>query len=167
MLIFGSLLLAMALMPAAASAVTIDQIVAMSRAGVTDSAIIALIERDRTVFALDSAQLVELQQAGVSGPVTVAMIRTASAPEQPGVVAAQDTPATIPDQPAVVTYAVPYAVPVFVPVRHSRVVVVAPEAQTQVTSARGMFFTQPAAGMFFRQPADANCPAPTVTRHPR
>ena len=58
-----------------ALAVTADQIVAMTRAGVSDGAIIALIEHDRSVFALDADQLVELQRSGVSEAVTVAMLK--------------------------------------------------------------------------------------------
>jgi len=168
-LMLGSMLLTFVFMPLGASAVTIDQIVAMSKAGVSDSAIIAMIERDRTVFALDPAQLVELQQAGVSGPVTVAMIRTGNAQQPPDAAMAPETPAAAPDQPSFVTYAVPYAVPVFVPVRRSRAVVAvaAPPPPPQAASARGMFFTQPATGIFFRPPADANCPAPAVAPHPR
>jgi hypothetical protein len=119
--ILVSLLCLFLLVPAAASAVTIDQIIAMSKAGVPDAAIVALIERDRTAFALDPAQLVELQQAGVTEAVTVAMIRNDGTREQPNVVAPAGPP---PEQPAVVTYAVPYVVPV--PVRRSRVVVGVP-----------------------------------------
>jgi hypothetical protein len=157
------------LVPAAASAVTIDQIIAMSRAGVSDAAIVALIERDRTVFALDAAQLVELQQAGVAEAVTVAMIRNDGTREQPNAVAPAGPP---PEQPAVVTYAVPYVVPV--PARRSRVVVGVPPsvsvAQPPVaqaaTSARGIFFTQPSTGIFFQPPA-ANCQTPAASPHPR
>jgi len=172
----GVLLTLLLLVPAAASAVTIDQIVAMSRAGVSDAAIVALIERDRSVFALDAAQVVELQQAGVSEAVTVAMIRSGEAP------AAAALPGQIvdsaPGQPPVATYAyaVPYAVVTGVPVRRGRAVapvVTLPDAATSfravppATSSRGIFFTQPTPGMFFSQSSSAQCPAPATSQHPK
>ena len=40
------------LVPAAAGAVTVDEIVQLSRAGITETVILALIDRDRTIFAL-------------------------------------------------------------------------------------------------------------------
>ncbi|HWF84079.1 MAG TPA: hypothetical protein VG222_04510 [Vicinamibacterales bacterium] len=161
-----SLLCLFLLVPAVASAVTIDQIIAMSKAGVPDAAIVALIERDKTVFALDAAQLVELQQAGVAEAVTVAMIRTDG---QPNVAVPVGPPL---EQPVVVTYALPYAVPV--PVRRSRAVVAVPPsvpvAQVPVaqaaTSARGIFFAQPSTGIFF-PPPPANCQTPAASPHPR
>lgn len=165
------LLCCVLLAPAAASAVTIDQIVAMSKAGVSDAVIVALIERDKTVFTLDPAQLVELQQAGVTEAVTVAMIRSDGVREQPPNVSTPEQPTVaLPEQPAVVTYAVPYAVPVRV--RRSRVLVAAPAAPTAlvpptVTSARGIFFTQPATGIFFQPPAGANCQPPAASPHRR
>ena len=147
-----------------ALAVTADQIVAMTRAGVSDAAIIALIEHDRSVFALDADQLVELQRSGVSEAVTVAMLRSgdvqadAEAPRTPA--------AAAPQAPDVVTYAVP------VPVhrRHAQTVVqpVQPVAAAPqpASSARGIFFSRPATGIFFTPPAAADCPPPTV-RPPR
>src|SRR5258705_8176196 len=38
--------------PTAVSAVTLDQVLALKRAGVTDAVVLALIDRDRTVFAI-------------------------------------------------------------------------------------------------------------------
>ncbi|HEX3703700.1 MAG TPA: hypothetical protein VHU82_10230 [Vicinamibacterales bacterium] len=165
------------LLPATARAVTIDQIVSMSKAGVSDAVIVAMIDHDRSVFTLDPAQLVELQQAGVSDAVTVAMIRTDARDEQTSIPPPEPTPAVAPEQSAVVAYAVPYVV---VPGRaRSRrvaattsvvapaVTVVAPAVQA-ATSARGMFFTQPATGMFFQPPAAAvNCPTPPPSPHRR
>ena len=52
------------LMPSAASAVTLDEIVSLSRAGVTDAIILALIDRDKTVFAIEPDQIVKLQRDG-------------------------------------------------------------------------------------------------------
>jgi hypothetical protein len=160
------LLALLLLAPTAASAVTVDQIVAMSKAGVTDAVIIALIERDKTVFALDPAQLVELQQAGVAEAVTVAMLRSDGAREQPNAASPDQSASAPPEQPAVVAYAVPYAVPVPVRVRRTCVVALAPAAQP-ATAARGIFFTQPSTGIFFPPPAAASCPAAAASARPR
>lgn len=65
-----------ALAPAAASAVTVEQIVQLSRAGVTDTVILALIDRDKTIFALEPDQLVTLKAQGVSEPVILAMLKS-------------------------------------------------------------------------------------------
>src|SRR5262249_61845923 len=64
------------LLPAAASAVTVDQIVSLSRSGVTDTVILALIDRDRTIFAIEPDQLVTLRAQGVSEPVILAMLKS-------------------------------------------------------------------------------------------
>ena len=40
--------------PAPAGAVTIDQIVSLAHAGVTDAVILALIDRDRTIFPIEA-----------------------------------------------------------------------------------------------------------------
>ena len=44
----------------------IDQVVALAKAGVTDTVILALIDRDRTVFAIEPEQIVSLQRDGLS-----------------------------------------------------------------------------------------------------
>src|SRR6185295_16812199 len=64
------------LLPATASAVTIDEIVGMARAGVTDAIILALIDRDRTVFAIEPEQIVKLQKDGLSEAVILAMLKS-------------------------------------------------------------------------------------------
>jgi hypothetical protein len=62
--------------PANARAVTIDDIVALSNAGVTDSILVAVIDADQTVFDLTPQQILELKQAGVSDNVVVKMVGT-------------------------------------------------------------------------------------------
>jgi len=64
------------LMPATASAVTVEEIVALSRAGVTDTVILALIDRDKTIFTLEPDQLVALKAQGLSDPVILAMLKS-------------------------------------------------------------------------------------------
>lgn len=64
------------LAPTVASAVTVDQIVALAKAGVTDVVILALIDRDRTIFAIEPEQIVTLQRNGLSEVVILAMLKS-------------------------------------------------------------------------------------------
>ena len=73
------LLLLFVLTPRPASAVTVDQIVALSKAGVTDAVILALIERDHTILAIEPDQLVALKRDGVSEAVIIAMLKSGRA----------------------------------------------------------------------------------------
>src|SRR5882762_2672316 len=59
--VLGSMVLAV-LAPRAASAITVDQIVSLAKSGVTDTVILALIDRDRTVFAIEPEQILSLQR---------------------------------------------------------------------------------------------------------
>jgi hypothetical protein len=70
---------ALALLPAVASAVTVDQIVALSKAGVSEAIILALIERDKTLLTIEPDQIVALQRDGVSEKVIVAMLKSGRA----------------------------------------------------------------------------------------
>jgi hypothetical protein len=67
------------LMPRAASAITVDQVVALAKSGVTDTVILALIDRDRTVFAIEPEQIVSLQRDGLSERVILAMLKSGRA----------------------------------------------------------------------------------------
>jgi hypothetical protein len=74
-LVLGSMALAL-LSPRAASAITVDQIVSLAKSGVTDTVILALIDRDRTVFAIEPEHIVSLQRDGVSEKVILAMLKS-------------------------------------------------------------------------------------------
>ncbi len=102
------------LVPAAARAVTFDDIVALSKAGLTADVLVAVIDADRTVFTLTPEQILVLKDAGVPGEVIVKMLGSArefgyQAPP-PLIVGA--------DPPRAVTVVVPtyIAFPYFVPV---------------------------------------------------
>ena len=69
---FAVLLLA----PRPASAITLDQVIALSKSGVTDTVILALIDRDRTVFAIEPEQIAALQRDGLSEKVILAMLKS-------------------------------------------------------------------------------------------
>jgi hypothetical protein len=62
--------------PTAVSAVTVDQVLALKRAGVTDAVVLALIDRDRTVFAIEPEQIIALQRDGLSEAVILAMLKS-------------------------------------------------------------------------------------------
>jgi len=64
------------LTPTAVVAVTVDQVVALAQAGVTDAVILALIDRDRTIFAIEPEQIVKLQRDGLSQAVILAMLKS-------------------------------------------------------------------------------------------
>jgi hypothetical protein len=64
------------LAPSSASAVTLDEIIGMARAGVTDAIILALIDRDKTVFPIEPERIVTLQREGLSEAVIVALLKS-------------------------------------------------------------------------------------------
>jgi hypothetical protein len=133
-----SLLLPMALAfalvivtPARADAITLQEIIDMTRAGISDDVLLALIEVDRAVFPIDTATLTKLKQAGVSEPVMIAIVKSgrtpAPAPEQPPVDVAPQTPPEpqvvyVEREPTVVReiHEVVVPVPVYVAVGTSR-----------------------------------------------
>lgn len=111
--------------PALAAAVTLRDIIELSRAGVPDSILTALIDADRTVFTLDATQVLQLQDERVSEAVVLKMLGTRrefdAAPVAPTVapaVADAPEPDVVSDAPSVpppdrLTVVVPY--PVVVP----------------------------------------------------
>ena len=59
-----------------AAAVTTDQVVALKKAGVSDAVILALIERDHTVFSIAPEQILALQREGLSEALIIAMLKS-------------------------------------------------------------------------------------------
>lgn len=59
-----------------ASAVTREEIVRLAKSGVSDEVILALVDRDKTIFALTPEDLVALKRDGVSEGVLVAMLKS-------------------------------------------------------------------------------------------
>lgn len=118
--------------PGVARAVTIDDIVALSKAGLADPVLVAVIDADRTVFTLTPEQVVELRNAGVSNAVLVKMLGSAREfatppPDPPSsIVTAEPAPsydggyAANVGGYAATTIVVPYYVPIAVPMRHAR-----------------------------------------------
>jgi hypothetical protein len=116
--------------PAKANALTVRDIVELSRAGLGEETLLALIEVDPSVFPIDAATLKSLKAAGVTERVIVAMVRSARpTPIPPDQAPVSDVPLQAPEPQVVVidhhdapqVREVPVAVPVYIPVvRHVR-----------------------------------------------
>jgi hypothetical protein len=65
------------MLPGAARAVTLDDIIALSKAGVSSEILVAVIDADRTIFNLTPGEIVVLKKAGVPNDVIVKMLGTA------------------------------------------------------------------------------------------
>lgn len=111
---------ALAVAAPAAEALTVRDIIELSRAGLGEDVLLALIDVDGGVYAIDSATLKTLQESGVSQKVIVALVRSgrerpAIPPPLPAVV---EEPAAQPPAPQVVVieHHAPQAPPVYVPV---------------------------------------------------
>jgi hypothetical protein len=66
----------LALVPSAASAVTREEIVRLSKSGVSDAVILAMVDRDKTIFTVNPDDLVALKSEGVSDAVVLAMLKS-------------------------------------------------------------------------------------------
>ena len=73
------ILVVLALIPSATSAATVEQIVALSKAGVSEPVILVYIDRDKSVFTIDPDTLVKLKTEGVSERVVLAMLNSGRA----------------------------------------------------------------------------------------
>jgi hypothetical protein len=90
-------------LPATAHAVTVRDIIELTKAGLSDEIITALIDADRTMFTLDAGQIVQLKRAGVTPAVLLKMVRSRREFEPPPADAPDLTqPVTQPDPPQVV-----------------------------------------------------------------
>lgn len=111
---------------APAEAVTIRDLIELSRAGLGDEVLIELIAVDGSVFNLDAATIRELKASGVSEKVILAMLRAGRAPlppapvfersDPPDITVDVPPPTIIVQQSPPVVVNVPVPVPYFVPV---------------------------------------------------
>ena len=93
--------LALSLVAARADGVTVKDVIELSKAGLSESVLLALIDVDRSVFSIDTATLKQLKAAGVSDAVIVAMIRSGREPrveQTTAPIAQEPTPAPAPQQ---------------------------------------------------------------------
>jgi hypothetical protein len=105
-------------LPLAARAVTLDDIVALSKAGVSSDILIAVIDADRTIFNLTTGEIVTLKKAGVPSAVIVKMLGTAREfvdEVPPPLIVGADRPSA-PETTARPTAFEMYNVPTFTPV---------------------------------------------------
>jgi hypothetical protein len=139
---------ALSALPSTASAVTLKEIVELTRAGLSDEILLALIEIDPRVYPVDPATLRMLKESGVSERVIIAMVKSGRTPppqpqvEQPPI--QMMTPPPPPPEPAVViverpvVHEVPVAVPVYVPIVPVAPVVVHPSRAVTDYDRRGV-----------------------------
>lgn len=163
------------LAPSVTSAITWQEIVSLSRAGVSSHVIIALIERDRTVFPITPDQVTALKNEGVGEDVLIAMLASGpkgqpdqgpivvvvgSGPDRPNATSFLANRLAAPPD-TVVPYLVPYvvAVPYFLPVTVRSPCAVRSAAKPPSPSpSTGIFFTTPFRGLFF-DPAEPEAPS--------
>jgi hypothetical protein len=114
-----------------AEALTVRDIIELTRAGLGDEVLLALIEVERGVYAIDNETLKQLKAAGVTDRVIVALVRSGrEVPTESLPPAELDPQSVMPPAPQVVVVdhqperivevPVPVAVPVFFPVGHTR-----------------------------------------------
>ena len=118
--------LLLTLVPTRASALTVRDVIELTRAGLGDEILLALIDVDPSVFPIDSTTLKRLKEEGVSERVILAMIRSARMPAVTPEPVAVEQPAPAPEPQVVVIehheppqvreVEVPVAVPVYIPV---------------------------------------------------
>lgn len=114
------------LLSSRAEALTFNEVIELTRAGLGEEVMLALIEVDRSVFPIDAASIKQLKEAGVTERVIMAMVRSgreiAPAPDQapvdpqPAAVAPPPQVVVIEHQEPPLVREVPVAVPVYVPV---------------------------------------------------
>jgi hypothetical protein len=81
--LFLLMLVLLGCVPATASAVTIDEVVALAKSGVSEQVIVAVIERDQTLFTLSPALIMKLQRDGLSDRILLALIKSGRPNEPP------------------------------------------------------------------------------------
>jgi hypothetical protein len=134
----GLVAVGLSLSPVRAEAVTLREIIDLTRAGLGDEVLLALIEIDPRVYPIDPATLRMLKEAGVSEKVIVAIVKSGRTPApqpepQPLPVAPSDPPdPPEPPEPRVIVIdherpvvrevAVPVPVYVAVPTHRARTV---------------------------------------------
>jgi hypothetical protein len=117
------------LLPARAQAITLQEIIELTKAGLGEEVLLALIEIDPRVYPVDPETLTKLKAAGVKEKVIVAIVRSGRTPlPMPAPVAAVEpdpVPVNAPDPapPVVVverepvTREVAVPIPVYIPVQ--------------------------------------------------
>jgi len=125
--------LALTFLPARADALTVRDVIELTRAGLGEEVLLALIEVDRSIFPIDAATIKELKANRVSERVIEAMVRSGREVPSAEPAIAEVAPPVVP-QPQVIVIEhrepevrevqvvreVPVAVPVYIPVSTTR-----------------------------------------------
>ena len=108
---------ALAIGASRADAITLAEIIQLTKAGLDEDVLLALIEVDQRVFSIDPDTMKELKAAGVSPRVIVAIVKSGRTPQPQSEPAIESVPPD-PPQPQVVVVDRPVIqeVPVAVPV---------------------------------------------------
>jgi len=92
--------LVLALLPTVASALTLQEVVTLSKAGVSEEVLMAIIDRDKTIYAIDANQLIALKQDGVSEKIVIALLK--SGRQEPPPTQTVDVTSYVPTGPTLV-----------------------------------------------------------------
>ena len=137
----------------AAAATSAEQLLELSKAGLSDDILIALIQSDGSVFKLTAADVLALHRAGLSERVILAMASTAKPPAAPVAIRAEPAAAAVAEerpapQPA------PQPVVNVTQKRHAARRAVEPTADPSTTATTGSIYL---AGGACRPPAPDPC----------
>ena len=98
------LCLILPLAAARADALTVRDVIELSKAGVGEDVLLALVEVDRGIFPNDVATIKALKQAGVSEKVITAMVRKGRMPQEPPAAPAPEPEPQITTPPIVIEH---------------------------------------------------------------
>lgn len=113
------------LLSSRAEAVTFRDVIELTRAGLGEEVLLALIEVDRSVFPIDAASIKRLKDEGVSERVILAMVRSGREVQPPAEQVPVEAAPPVAPEPQVVVIEhrepaeireVPVVVPIYVPV---------------------------------------------------
>jgi hypothetical protein len=94
--------LVLAFLPAAASALTLQEVVTLSKAGVSEEVLMAMIDRDKTIFAIDANQLIALKRDGVSEKIVIALLKSGRQEPPPTQTPSAEVTSYVPTGPTLV-----------------------------------------------------------------
>jgi hypothetical protein len=124
------------LLPRTAQAVTAKEILELSRAGLSEEVLLALIEVDGGVFTLDTDMLKRLKDANVSDRVILAMVRSGRTPQ------VEPTPVPVAPEQAVDPAPIVAPQPQVIVIEHERPVVEQVAVPVYVAVPQGRFISR-------------------------
>ena len=131
-----SAVILLTLFPGTAQAVTAKEILELSRAGLSEEVLLALIEVDGGVFTLDTDMLKQLKDAKVSDRVILAMVRSGRTPQ------VEAEPAPVPQEQAVDPAPMVAPPPQVIVIEHERPYVEQVAVPVYVAVPQGQFISR-------------------------